>query len=92
MVETAANAGQSLTLWSLSAQDWGIFGRAERIAKRLSLASAEQIVLMHDGPMHSNRPDQLLQVLPEFLRRVTARWHCDALAASRRSVVQTITR
>jgi hypothetical protein len=37
---------------------------------------------MHDGQNVHNRPDQLLQVLPEFLRRLASKgWRSNACAA-----------
>jgi hypothetical protein len=60
-------------LWNLSAIDWGMFGSATRIARRLDRVRAGDIVLMHDGRNEHNRPDQLLQVLPEFLRSLRHR-------------------
>lgn len=67
MIEEAAMHGQRLILWDLSAIDWGVLGRARGIERRLARARRGRIVLMHDGPRHGNRPDQLLRVLPAFL-------------------------
>ena len=74
MMETAMATGQSVLLWSLSVRDWGAFGRAGSITERLGRARSEDIVLMHDGPMRINRPDQLLRALPEFLYQNRDRW------------------
>jgi peptidoglycan-N-acetylglucosamine deacetylase len=67
MVEEAASGGQRVVLWSLSALDWGPFGSAGRIAARLNRARAGDVVLMHDGRPHINRPPELLDALPAFL-------------------------
>jgi len=71
MVDEAQRCGQSLLLWTLSAIDWGPFGRAGAIARRLDAARGDDIVLMHDGGYGINRPQQLAQALPEFLARLT---------------------
>lgn len=70
MVEEARAHGQSLVLWHLSAVDWGPFGRARGIARRLRRARPGDIVLMHDGGWGINHPAELLQVLPAFLPRL----------------------
>lgn len=67
MIEEAAIQGEHLVLWDLSAIDWGTLGSAPWIERRLARARCGQIVLMHDGRHHRNRPDQLLRVLPDFL-------------------------
>jgi peptidoglycan-N-acetylglucosamine deacetylase len=67
MVEEAAHGGQRVVLWSVSAVDWGPFGSPSRIAARLTRTRAGDIVLMHDGRPHINRPSDLLEVLPAFL-------------------------
>jgi peptidoglycan-N-acetylglucosamine deacetylase len=73
MNEEAAAQGEQVVMWNLSAIDWGMLGSAPRIAKRLSHARAADIVLMHDGRNRHNRPDQLLQILPEFLQSLRGR-------------------
>ncbi len=70
MVEEAAFAGQYLMLWTLSACDWGPFGSSTAIATRLQRAGRGDIVLMHDAARGINRPDQLIQALPELLERL----------------------
>lgn len=70
MADEARLQGEHVVLWNRSAIDWGWFGTAERIAARLARVGANDIVLMHDGRNRHNRPDQLLQVLPEFLREL----------------------
>jgi peptidoglycan-N-acetylglucosamine deacetylase len=67
MVEEAARGGQRVVLWSVSAVDWGPFGSPARVARRLTRTRAGDIVLMHDGRPHINRPSNLLDVLPAFL-------------------------
>lgn len=79
MAEEAQTLGEHVVLWNLSAVDWGPFGRARRIENRLAQVRAHDIVLMHDGRNRHNRPDQLLQVLPEFLHDLARRGlrsHC----------------
>lgn len=73
MSEQAAEQGESVVLWDLSAVDWGPLGQAERIAARLSKSRGGQVVLMHDGRNQHNRPDELLRVLPGFLASLRAR-------------------
>jgi peptidoglycan-N-acetylglucosamine deacetylase len=65
--------GERVVMWDRSAIDWGWLGTAPRIAGRLARVRAGDIVLMHDGCNRHNRPDQLLQALPEFLRELTRR-------------------
>jgi len=62
-----------MVMWDRSAIDWGWLGTAPRIAARLAHVRVGDIVLMHDGQNVHNRPDQLLQVLPEFLRELASR-------------------
>jgi peptidoglycan/xylan/chitin deacetylase (PgdA/CDA1 family) len=73
MSDEAHAQGERIVMWNLSAIDWGMFGSATRIARRLDRVRAGDIVLMHDGRNEHNRPDQLLQVLPEFLRSLRHR-------------------
>jgi peptidoglycan-N-acetylglucosamine deacetylase len=70
MSEEAQRAGQVHASWDRSAIDWGMLGTAEGITKRLQRVAAGSVVLMHDGRNQHNRPDQLLQVLPQFLARL----------------------
>ncbi len=73
MNDEAQRVGARTVLWNLSAIDWGPFGRADRIAKRLARIQPNDIVLMHDGKNEHNRPDELLQVLPAILKQLQAR-------------------
>ncbi|HKU13046.1 MAG TPA: polysaccharide deacetylase family protein [Steroidobacteraceae bacterium] len=73
MTEEAKLHGERTVLWDRSAIDWGWLGTAPRIAARLARVGAGDIVLMHDGQNIHNRPDQLLQVLPDFLRELQRR-------------------
>jgi peptidoglycan/xylan/chitin deacetylase (PgdA/CDA1 family) len=73
MSEEAARLGARTVLWDVSAIDWGPFGRAERIEQRLERIRANDIVLMHDGKNRHNKPDELLRVLPQVLRRLQDR-------------------
>ena len=86
MVEAAAEHGQSLVLWGLSAQDWGVLGKPRRIAARLQRAKPGQVILMHDAVMKANKPEQLLDVLPAFLRGIQDRWHCETLSPVRQNI------
>ncbi len=73
MTDEAQLYGERMVMWDRSAIDWGWLGTAGRIAARLNSVRAGDIVLMHDGQNIHNRPDQLLQVLPEFLRELARR-------------------
>jgi peptidoglycan/xylan/chitin deacetylase (PgdA/CDA1 family) len=73
MTDEAQLQGERMIMWDRSAIDWGWLGSAPRIAGRLARARAGEIVLMHDGQNIHNRPDQLMQVLPEFLRHLASR-------------------
>jgi peptidoglycan/xylan/chitin deacetylase (PgdA/CDA1 family) len=73
MSEEARLQGERVVMWDRSAIDWGWLGSAPRIAARLARVRPGDIVLMHDGQNVHNRPDQLLQVLPGFLRELAAR-------------------
>jgi peptidoglycan/xylan/chitin deacetylase (PgdA/CDA1 family) len=68
MIDAAAEQGEALVMWDVSAVDWGWLGTAPRIAKRLARVTDGSIVLMHDGANRHNRPDQMLRVLPGFLQ------------------------
>ncbi|NLG75352.1 MAG: polysaccharide deacetylase family protein [Xanthomonadaceae bacterium] len=73
MDDEARRLGAQTVLWHLSAIDWGPFGRADRIEKRLERIRPNDIVLMHDGKNEHNRPDELLRVLPQALRHLQTR-------------------
>jgi peptidoglycan/xylan/chitin deacetylase (PgdA/CDA1 family) len=73
MTDEAQLQGERMIMWDRSAIDWGWLGTAPRIAARLNRVRAGDIVLMHDGQNVHNRPDQLLQVLPGFLRELERR-------------------
>ncbi len=73
MTDEARLHGERMVMWDRSAIDWGWLGAAPGIAERLSRVRAGDIVLMHDGQNQHNRPDQLLQVLPQMLRELTQR-------------------
>lgn len=82
MTDEARLQGERVVMWDRSAVDWGWFGTAPRIAARLARVRAGDIVLMHDGQNVYNRPDQLLQVLPGFLRELASKGlRSDACAA-----------
>jgi peptidoglycan/xylan/chitin deacetylase (PgdA/CDA1 family) len=73
MSEAAASIGEVETLWDRSVIDWGMLGTSRRIGRRLLRVSPGQVVLMHDGVNRHNRPDQLLNVLPDFIARLSQR-------------------
>lgn len=73
MTEQAQMQGERLVLWNASAVDWGPWGAAERIRRRLACVPASAIVLMHDGRNRHNRPDELVQVLPIVLQALVRR-------------------
>jgi peptidoglycan/xylan/chitin deacetylase (PgdA/CDA1 family) len=73
MTQEAQQRGETPVMWDISAIDWGMMGRADRIAARLEYVGTGDIVLMHDGRNKHNRPDQLLQVLPGFLQALRSR-------------------
>jgi peptidoglycan/xylan/chitin deacetylase (PgdA/CDA1 family) len=74
MSDEAQRCGEQVVLWDISAVDWGPLGaRADGIAKRLDAVKGGDVVLMHDGRNQHNRPDQLLQILPLFLRKLADR-------------------
>lgn len=70
MIDEAQRGGQRVVLWSLSAIDWGPFGSPRRIAARLNRVRPGDVILMHDGRPRSNRPSELLEVLPGFLENL----------------------
>ncbi len=79
MIDEARRHGEHLVMWHLSAVDWGMLGSAQGIERRLSRVRPHDVVLMHDGRNRHNRPDQLLEVLPPFLRELARRGlrsHC----------------
>jgi len=73
MSDEAHRCGEQVVLWNVSAVDWGPLGVADSIEKRLDAVKGGHIVLMHDGQNKHNRPDQLLQILPLFLRKLSDR-------------------
>ena len=73
MADEASQCGQRLVLWTRSAIDWGAFGRARGVERRISAASAGEIVLMHDGRNPDNHPEVTVEVLPRVLRRFADR-------------------
>lgn len=79
MLAAAEELGERAIGWDLSAVDWGPLGRSGGIARRLGRARAGDIVLMHDGGRGINHPDQLVRVLPAFLRRIGDEGHTTGL-------------
>jgi peptidoglycan-N-acetylglucosamine deacetylase len=73
MSDEAQRCGEQVVLWDVSAIDWGPLGVVDSIEKRLHAVKGGDIVLMHDGQNKHNRPDQLLQILPLFLRKLADR-------------------
>lgn len=82
MSDEAQRCGERVVLWDVSAIDWGPMGSADNIEKRLAAVRGGDIVLMHDGRNQHNRPDQLLQILPLFLRKLSDRGLRTALLPS----------
>ncbi|AMN45720.1 hypothetical protein ACG33_01080 [Steroidobacter denitrificans] len=76
MSEQARTQGERLVLWNLSAVDWGPWGTAGRIRRRLAHVRENDVVLMHDGRNRHNRPDELGRMLPGFLRALAHRGLC----------------
>lgn len=72
MLAEAAEQGEQVVYWDVSAIDWGPLAWPRAIARRLSHVGPGDIVLMHDGGRGINRPDQLVKVLPGFLNRLDA--------------------
>lgn len=70
MLEAAQEMDQQVVLWSLSGKDWGPFGRAAAIARRIARTRAGEIILLHDARWRYNRPWAMLEVLPGFLARL----------------------
>ena len=73
MFEEAGRCGQRVVLWSLSAMDWGVFARKDRVACRLARARAGDIVLLHDGRNRHNHPETVVDVLPSLLISLSRR-------------------
>lgn len=67
MMDQARELGQTVVIWSLSAVDWGPWGGAARIARRLRTAKGGDIVLLHDAWRGYNRPWETVRVLAGFL-------------------------
>jgi peptidoglycan/xylan/chitin deacetylase (PgdA/CDA1 family) len=67
MMDQARELEQTVVMWSLSAVDWGPWGRATRIARRLRAVQEGDIVLLHDGRRRYNRPWETVRVLAGFL-------------------------
>jgi len=80
MEAAAAEAGQRVVRWTLSAIDWGPLAQPAGIARRLARARDGDILLMHDAARGINRPDRLLEALPRFLDRLReADWQVEPL-------------
>ena len=73
MFDEARQCGQRVVLWSLSAMDWGVFARQDRIARRLERMQAGDIVLLHDGRNRHNHPETIVDVLPPLLSSLSRR-------------------
>jgi len=73
MFDEARQCGQRVVLWSLSAMDWGVFARQDRIARRLERMQAGDIVLLHDGRNRHNHPETVVDVLPPLLSSLSRR-------------------
>ncbi|HWV14458.1 MAG TPA: polysaccharide deacetylase family protein [Cellvibrio sp.] len=73
MIERASQEKMTTVLWNHSIVDWGPRATDKGIAQRLEEADSGDIVLMHDGARHHNRPDITARQLPAFLRSLTER-------------------
>jgi len=73
MFDEARRCGQHVVLWSLSAMDWGVFARKDRVARRLERMQAGDIVLLHDGRNRHNHPETVVDVLPSLLISLSRR-------------------
>jgi peptidoglycan/xylan/chitin deacetylase (PgdA/CDA1 family) len=69
LARVATAAGQRIALWSVSGVDWGPFGDAAQIVRRVAAARPGDIVLLHDGPWWQNRPAATVRALPVVLER-----------------------
>lgn len=70
MLEQASSANMRTVLWSRSVVDWGPLGTARRVASRLQIIGAGDIVLMHDAPRHRNHPEVILTLLPGLIENL----------------------
>lgn len=73
MSRAARELGLTTVMWSRSAMDWGPWGSASRIARRLTAARPGDILLLHDAPREKNRTDAMLEVLPSFIEGCLAK-------------------
>jgi peptidoglycan-N-acetylglucosamine deacetylase len=73
MLEEAATLRMETVLWSRSAIDWGIMATRHGIGRRLEKVRAGDIVLCHDAPSTSNRPELTLATLPTFIENCQRR-------------------
>jgi peptidoglycan-N-acetylglucosamine deacetylase len=67
VLDAAREEGQLIALWSVSAVDWGPLASPHQILNRLRLVRTGDIVLLHDGPLRHNRPDNTVRILPVLL-------------------------
>jgi peptidoglycan/xylan/chitin deacetylase (PgdA/CDA1 family) len=67
VIEAVRSEEQQIALWNRSAVDWGPLATPRRILNRLRRIQAGDIVLLHDGRLRHNRPDQSVRVLPVLL-------------------------
>lgn len=67
MLEEALSLGMETVLWDRSAIDWGMLASEDGISARLGKVKPGQVLLCHDAPRTSNRPDLTLAVLPAFI-------------------------
>jgi len=73
MMEQARELGQTVIMWSLSGVDWGPWGRAVRIDRRLRFVQRGDIILLHDGQQRYNRPWETAKALTGFLLHLNDR-------------------
>jgi peptidoglycan-N-acetylglucosamine deacetylase len=67
VIDAVRSEEQQIVLWNRSAVDWGPLATPRRILNRLRNVQAGDVVLLHDGPLRHNRPDQSLRMLPVLL-------------------------
>jgi peptidoglycan-N-acetylglucosamine deacetylase len=67
VIDAVRSEEQQIVLWNRSAVDWGPLATPRRILNRLRNVQAGDVVLLHDGPLRHNRPDQSVRMLPVLL-------------------------
>jgi len=73
MLDEACTQHMTTVLWNHSIIDWGLMGTKAGIIARLQEIEPGDIVLMHDGVRHNNRPDIIAQQLPLLMEYLAKR-------------------